>query len=148
MDGRLSAALLAALLGSSAGCAGSGQTVTAAPPGPPSGAVTAPVGMTPAGTQSIDARALRAQRTATGFTLTGEAEVGDACRAARFDISPGNVSPPQFDLTQYTPADKSGLACATVLTWTAAQPLDVAAAAGQTTVTVHTQTQTYVVPIT
>jgi hypothetical protein len=109
--------------------------------------VTIPIVTTPAGTLGIDGRSLKAQRTATGFTLSGEAEVNDACQAARFDISPGNVSPPQFDLTQFTPTDKSGVACASVLTWTPAQPRDVAAPSGQTTVTVHTQTQTYVVTI-
>jgi hypothetical protein len=102
----------------------------------------------PMGRLAIDARGLRARRTATGFTLSGQAFVSDACQAARFDFFPGNIYPPQFNLNQFRPPATMGMMCIQRLQWVTATPRAVRAAKGQKTVTVHTQKRpSIVVPI-
>lgn len=102
----------------------------------------------PMGTLAIDARGLRARRTTTGFTLSGQALVKDACQAARFDFFPGNIFPPQFNLNQFRRPGTMGMLCIQRLQWVTATPRAVRAAKGQKTVTVHTQKRpSIVVPI-
>jgi hypothetical protein len=125
----------------SAPAAGGAITNTA----PPMAMTMAPM---PMGTLAIDARGLRAQRTAPGFTISGQALVKDACQSARFDFFPGNIFPPQFNLNQFRNPKMMGVLCVPRLRWVAAAPRAVRAAKGQKTVTVHTQKRpSIVVPI-
>jgi hypothetical protein len=125
----------------SAPAAGGAITNTA----PPMAMTMAPM---PMGTLAIDARGLRARRTAAGFTLSGQGLVKDACQSARFDFFPGNIFPPQFNLNQFRNPKMMGVMCIARLRWVPAAPRDVRATKGQKTVTVHTQKRpSIVVPI-
>jgi hypothetical protein len=70
-----------------------------------------------------------ARRTKTGYTLTGQALVNDACQAARFDRFLGDVFPPQFDLTQFRRPGTQGMFCIQRLTWVTPTPKVVTSAA-------------------
>ena len=94
-----------------------------------------------------DARALRAKRTATGYALTGQALVNDACQAARFDPSLLTIFPPQFNLVQFRRPGTMGLLCAMRLTWVTATPRTVTSQHPPAYITVRTQARTYRVPI-
>jgi hypothetical protein len=94
-----------------------------------------------------DARALRGKRTATGYTLTGQALVNDACQAARFDPSLLTIFPPQFNLVQFRRPGTMGLLCAMRLTWVTATPRAVTSQHPPAYITVRTQARTYRVPI-
>ena len=101
----------------------------------------------PAGQLALDARSLRARRTPTGYTLTGQALVKDACQAARFDQFLGNIFPPLFNLNQFRRPGTMGMMCIQRLTWVTAQPKAVTSAAPPRYVTVHTQKASVRVPV-
>jgi hypothetical protein len=101
----------------------------------------------PAAALALDARYLRGRRTPTGYTLSGQALVKDACTAARFDRLLGNVFPPQFNLNQFRRPGTLGLLCIPRLTWVAATPKRVVSAAPPRYVTVRTQKGFTRVPI-
>jgi hypothetical protein len=94
-----------------------------------------------------DARGLRAKRTATGYTLTGQAQVNDACQAARFDPSLLTIFPPQFNLVQFRRPGTMGLLCAMHITWVTATPRAVTSQHPPAYITVRTQARTYRIPI-
>ncbi|MBV8371126.1 MAG: hypothetical protein JO036_19600 [Candidatus Eremiobacteraeota bacterium] len=96
---------------------------------------------------ALDARALRARRTPTGYTLTGQALVRDACTAARFDRVLGTIFPPQFNLDQFRRPGTLGLLCIQRLTWVTAAPKSVVSAAPPHWVTVRTQKGFLRVPV-
>ncbi|MBV8299066.1 MAG: hypothetical protein JO083_05940 [Candidatus Eremiobacteraeota bacterium] len=96
---------------------------------------------------ALDARALRVRRTATGYTLTGQALVRDACTAARFDRVLGTIFPPQFNLDQFRRPGTLGLLCIQRLTWVTAAPKSVVSAAPPHWVTVRTQKGFLRVPV-
>jgi hypothetical protein len=120
---------------------------------PVAGATKAPGGMmTPApggamggttpgvlGVLALDARSLHARRTRTGYTLTGEALVNDACQAARFDPSLLTIFPPQFNLDQFRRPDRRGMLCIQRLMWVTAQPRVVTSTKPPAYVTVRTK---------
>jgi len=147
----------AAVLISTAGA--SAQTTTAPTSMPVVGPTTAPMSqpsgpaamktmpLPATGPLALDARYLKGTRTATGYRLTGQAEVKDACTAARFSQFLGNIFPPQFNLVQYRRPGTQGLLCAPRLTWVTAQPLNVTSAAPPRYVTVRTQKGVPRVPI-
>ena len=114
-------------------------------PSGPAGMKTMP--LAPGGPLALDARYLRGTRTATGYRLTGQAQVKDACTAARFSQFLGNIFPPQFNLVQYRRPGTLGLLCIMHLTWVTAQPLNVTSAAPPRYVTVRTQKGFTRVPI-
>jgi hypothetical protein len=101
----------------------------------------------PAGTPALDARYLRAVRTATGYTITGQALVKDACQAARFDQVLGNIFPPFYNLNQFRRPGILGISCIQRLTWVTVAPKSVTSAAPPRWITVHTQKGTVRVPI-
>ena len=101
----------------------------------------------PAASLALDARGLRARRTATGYTLTGQALVRDACTAARFDRLLGNIFPPQFNLNQFRRPGTLGLLCIQRLTWVNATPKSVVSAAPPRYVSVRTQKGVTRVPV-
>jgi hypothetical protein len=94
----------------------------------------------------IDARFVRARRTATGYTLTGQALVKDACTSARFDQYKGNVFPPLFNLDQDRRPGTFGLLCVARRTWVTAMPKVVSSSAPPHWISVHTQKGTSRVP--
>ncbi|MDP9106033.1 MAG: hypothetical protein M3N49_08865 [Candidatus Eremiobacteraeota bacterium] len=120
---------------------------------PVAGATSAPGGAmggtTPdvPGVLALDARALHARRTRTGYTLAGEALVNDACQAARFDPSLLTIFPPQFNLDQFRRPDRRGMLCIQRLIWVVAQPRSVASAYPPAYVTVRTKKRVIRVPI-
>jgi hypothetical protein len=99
------------------------------------------------GSLALDARYLRGTRTGTGYRIAAQAQVKDACIAARFSQFLGNIFPPQFNLIQYRRPGTLGLLCAQHLTWVTAQPLDVTSAAPARYVTVRTAKGITRVPI-
>jgi hypothetical protein len=109
---------------------------TAAPPA--AGAIRTMIPM-PAGTLALDARYVRARRSAGGYVLSGQALVKDACQSARFTRVLGNIFPPQFDVVQYRRPGTLGLLCIQRLTWVTAQPLNVTSAAPPRYVSVHSR---------
>ena len=165
MKVRLGAALACAAVLISAGAAPAQTTMapTAVPVVGPTASATKAPGMTPdatpapggammtmpmpAGTLAIDARGLTARRTATGFTLGGQAEVKDGCQGARFDFFPGRIFPPQYNLDQFRRPGTMGMMCIQKVMWVPAAPRAVVASKTQRTVTVHTQKRAYAVPI-
>jgi hypothetical protein len=170
MQIRLIAALAsAAVLIAAAGTAGvSAQTTMAPTAGPVVGPSTAPSTMPPApmstsmpmtkpggamapmpmqAALALDARYLRGHRTATGYTLTGQALVKDACTAARFDQFLGNIFPPLYNLNQFRRPGTMGLLCIQRLTWVTAVPKVVTSAAPPRYVNVRTKKGTTRVPI-
>jgi hypothetical protein len=119
----------------------SAQTTMAPTPGPVVGPSAAPSTTShPASLgAALDARSLRARRTKTGYTLTGQALVNDACRAARFDRFLGDVFPPQFNLNQFRRPGTRGLFCVQRLTWVTATPETVTSTASPPYATVRTK---------
>ena len=165
---RFAAALAGAAVLIASGVVGaSAQTTMAPTPASPVGPTTAPSTMatyTPMSTTvpatkpgpalrpptlslALDARYLRARRTATGYTLTGQALVRDACTAARFDRLLGNIFPPLFNLDQFRRPGTMGLLCIQRLTWVNATPQTVVSAAPPRWVTVRTQKGSQRVPV-
>ncbi|HEY0395212.1 MAG TPA: hypothetical protein VGD01_12020 [Candidatus Elarobacter sp.] len=119
-------------------------TATMHPPQKP-GSLTMPL---PAGGPlALDARYLRGTRTASGYRLTGQAEVNDACMAARFSQFLGNIFPPQFNVVQYRRPDRMGMLCIQRLAWVTVPPLNVTSAAPPRYVTIRTQKGYTRVPI-
>lgn len=96
---------------------------------------------------ALDARYLRARRTASGYTLSGQALVKDACQAAHFDRVMGNIFPPAFTLGQSRRPGTMGLMCIQRLTWVTVSSLAVASQYPPKYVTVQTQKHTYRVSI-
>ncbi len=99
------------------------------------------------GVLAIDARSLHARRTRSGYTLTGQALVKDACQAARFDPSLLTIYPPQFNLDQFRSPSKMGMMCVQRLIWVTAQPRNVVSMKPPPYVTVRTQKRVIRVPI-
>ncbi len=159
----VSAAALTAALGAASVSAQTTMAPTAGPVVGPSSApspsnpplktmapMTKPGGAmmpSPAGTLALDARYLRAHRTRTGYTLTGQALVKDACQAARFDRFLGNIFPPQFDLNQFRRTGTMNLLCIQRLTWVTAAPRAVTSSAPPRFVTVRTAKGSVRVPV-
>jgi hypothetical protein len=140
---RFAAALAsAAILVAAAGSGVAAQTTMAPTVAPVVGPTAAP-----AGQLALDARSLRAHRTMTGYTLTGQALVKDACQAARFDQFLGNIFPPLFNLNQFRRPGTMGMLCVQRLTWVTAQPKAVTSAAPPRYVTVHTLKASVRVPV-
>ena len=116
----------------------------------PNDVMTPAVAPTPGGAMSalvLDARYLRAHRTAAGYTLTGQALVKDACQTARFDPSLLTIFPPQFNLDQLRRPGTMGMLCIQRLTWVTAQQRTVTSAHPPAYVTVRTQKGATRVPI-
>jgi len=99
------------------------------------------------GVLALDARSLHARRTRTGYTLTGEALVNDACQAARFDPSLLTIFPPQFNLDQFRRPDRRGMMCIQRLIWVTAQPRVVTSTKPPAYITVRTKKRVIRVPI-
>ena len=99
------------------------------------------------GPLALNARNLRARRTATGYVLTGQAQVIDACQAARFDPSMLTIYPPQYDLHQFRAPGKMGMLCIQRLMWIAATPRTVPSTKPPAYITVRTQKGATRVPI-
>jgi hypothetical protein len=119
-----------------------GGMMTPAPGGAMGGTAPGVLGML-----AIDARSLHARRTRTGYTLTGQAQVKDACQAARFDPSLLTIYPPQFNLDQFRSPSKMGMMCVQRLIWVTAQPRVVTSSKPPAYVTVRTQKRVIHVPI-
>jgi len=120
---------------------------TMAPMPPAGGSAGYPIPV-PRSALALDARALRGTRTATGYRLTGQAEVRDACTAAKFQRLLGNIFPPFFNVVQYRRPGTMGLLCIQRLTWVTIAPLNVTSAAPpHLGVSVHTAKGTTRVPI-
>jgi hypothetical protein len=98
-------------------------------------------GITPAvlGTLALDARSLRARRTRSGYTLTGQALVNDPCQAARFDPSLLTIYPPQYNLDQFRKPGSMGKLCIQRLAWVTAMPRTVSSMKPPAYVTVRTK---------
>ena len=146
---RLISALASAtfLIGTAHADAASAQM---SPTAPPMQATTGPITAPPAGVigvLALDARQLRARRTAAGYTLTGQAQVKDACQAARFDPSLLTIFPPQFNLVQFRRPGTMAMLCIQRLIWVTAQPRIVTSAKPPAFVTVRTQKGVTRVPI-
>ena len=132
------------------GAAGAAQTTTSPAAAPAIGPTTTPVLLPPVPVGSaiaLAARSLRGSRAATGYRLTGQALVKDACTAARFTQFLGNIFPPFFNVTQYRRPGTGGLLCILRPTWVTIQPLTVTSAAPPRYVTVHTQKASTRVPV-
>lgn len=114
---------------------------------PPAGGSTVYPLPVPRSALALDARYLRGTRTATGYRLTGQAEVRDACTAAKFQRLLGNIFPPFFNVVQYRRPGTLGLLCIQRLTWVTIAPLNVTSAAPPRWVSVHTAKGTTRVPI-
>lgn len=120
------------------------SSASAAPIASPSMVKTIPL---PGGTPALDARHLQARRTRSGYMLTGQALVNDACQAARFDRFIGNVYPPLFNLNQFRRPGTMGMLCIQHLMWVSAQARNVISAAPPRYVTVRTKKGATRVPI-
>jgi len=96
---------------------------------------------------ALDGRYLRARRTPTGYTLSGQALAKDACQAARFDRVMGTIFPPEFTLGQFRRPGTLGLLCIQRLTWVTVPPLMVASQYPPNWITVRTQKHSYRVSI-
>jgi hypothetical protein len=101
----------------------------------------------PAMSLALDARSLRGTRTTTGYRLTGQAEVKDACTDAKFQWFLGNIFPPLFSVVQYRRPGTAGLLCIPRLTWVTIVPMNVRSAAPPHYVNVRTAKRTARVPI-
>lgn len=119
---------------------------TMAPMPLPGGSTAHPLPMPPS-TLAFDARYLRGTRTATGYRLTGQAEVRDACTDAKFQRLLGNVFPPFYNVVQYRRPGTLGVLCIQHLVWVPIVPLNVTAPARPRYVNVHTANGTTRVPI-
>jgi len=96
---------------------------------------------------ALDGRNLRARRTASGYTVSGQALVKDACQAARFDRIHGNLFPPQLYLSQVRRPGTMGMMCIQRLTWVTAPALLVPSKALPNSITVQTTKRSYRVPV-
>ena len=119
-----------------------GSAMTPAPGGAMKGTTPGVLGVL-----ALDARGLRARRTATGYVLTGEALVNDPCQAARFDPSLLTIYPPQFNLDQFRRPDRMGFMCIQKLAWVTAPPRTVTSAKPPAYITVRTKAGMTRVPI-
>lgn len=119
-------------------------TGTTAPMTPP---VRTMSPMMPPSTLALDARSLRGTRTVTGYRLTGQALVRDACTAAKFQRLLGNIFPPFYNVVQYRRPGTMGVLCIQHLMWVTIVPLNVTATARPRYVSVHTAKGTTRVPI-
>jgi hypothetical protein len=119
-----------------------GSATTPAPGGAMKGTTPGVLGVL-----ALDARGLRARRTATGYVLTGEALVNDPCQAARFDPSLLTIHPPQFNLDQFRRPDRKGFMCIQKLAWVTAPAWTVTIAKPPAYVTVRTKAGVTRVPI-
>ena len=116
-------------------------------PTAPATAITAhPLPMPPS-TLALDARNLRATRIVTGYQLSGQAEVRDACTAAKFQRLLGNVFPPFYNIVQYRRPGTMGMFCIQRLIWVTIAPLNVTAPSRPRYVNVHTAKGTTRVPV-
>jgi hypothetical protein len=152
-------AALAGVAVFSCGAAGSAQTTMAPAPAPaPSIGPTPPPLLVPPDRRALppgpvgppialNARYLRGSRVANSYRLTGQALVKDACTAARFTQSLGNIFPPFFNVMQYRRPGTAGLLCILRPTWLTVEPLTVKSAAPPRYVTVHTQKGSARVPV-
>ncbi|HEY0382791.1 MAG TPA: hypothetical protein VGC72_11365 [Candidatus Elarobacter sp.] len=170
MNVRLIAALAGAAFFLSATAAVSAQTTMAPTPGPvvgptaapqpipvgsavPTASTNAPTARPPAtmpmpgGPLALGARYLRGTRTISGYRLTGQAQVKDACTAARFAQFLGLIFPPQYNVVQYRRPGTLGLLCAQHLTWVTIAPLNVTSVSPPRYVSVRTQKGLVRVPI-
>jgi hypothetical protein len=111
-----------------------GGMMTPAPHGAMNGTTPGALGML-----ALDARSLRARRTRSGYTLTGQALVNDPCQAARFDPSLLTIYPPQANLDQFRRPDRMGMLCIQKLAWVTATPRMVSSAKPPAYVTVRTK---------
>jgi hypothetical protein len=100
---------------------------------------TAAVPVPAGGPVALDARSLRGTRTASGYRLSGQASVQDACTAARLTRSMGTIFPPFFNVVQYRRPGTLGMFCIQRLMWVTIQPLNVTSAAPPRWVTAHAQ---------
>jgi hypothetical protein len=145
---RLISALASAafLIGTAHVGTASAQTAPTTPPMQMTvGPIASPAGVP--GTLALDARGLRARRTAAGYTLSGQALVKDACQAARFDPSLLTIFPPQLNLVQFRRPGTMGMLCIMRVIWVTAQPRTVTSAHPPAYVTVRTQKGVTRVPI-
>jgi hypothetical protein len=94
-----------------------------------------------------NARTLAAHRTATGYVLSGQAQVSDGCQAARFDAVGKAASPSAFTLVQYRDPRDVGVMCTMLVHWVTATPRTVTTAKPPASVTVRTATGTNRVPV-
>jgi hypothetical protein len=101
----------------------------------------------PAMSLALDARALLGTRTRTGYRLTGQAEVRDACTDAKFQRFLGDIFPPLFSVVQYRRPGTANLLCIQRLTWVTIVPMNVRSAAPPRYVNVRTAKGTTRVPI-
>jgi len=115
------------------------------PAAAPGGAMNGTAGVL--GTLALAARSLRARRTSGGYTLTGQAQVTDACQLARFDPSLLTIYPPQYNLVQFRDPKKKALLCAPHLMWITAIPRRVSSMKPPGYVTVRTRKGAKRVPI-
>jgi hypothetical protein len=117
---------------------------TMAPRPLPSGG-TAPGGMGPnlnpntiPGSPALNARSLAARRTATGYVLSGQAQVKDGCQAARFDGVSQGAGASSFTLVQYRNPRNVGVMCTQLVRWVTAAPRTVTTAKPPSSITVRT----------
>lgn len=101
----------------------------------------------PPGSFALAARGLKAARTATGYVVSGQAEVKDGCQAARFASSTLTIYPPQLNLVQYRRSTSMGVMCTQMVRWVAARSLPVTSAKPPPFVTVRTAAGVTRVPI-
>lgn len=92
-------------------------------------------------------RALAAHRTATGYVLSGQAQVSDGCQAARFDPVGRAASPSAFTIVQYRDPRNVGVMCTMLVHWVTASPRTVTTAKPPASVTVRTAAGTQRVPV-
>lgn len=88
-------------------------------PGGTSGGLTGP-GSNPStvpGSPALNARLVVAHRTATGYVLSGQAQVKDGCQAARFDATGQAPSRSAFTLVQYRNPANRGVMCTQMVRW-------------------------------
>jgi hypothetical protein len=127
-------------------------------PRPLSSGGTAPGGTPPGGTgPNLDpntapgrpvtnVRALAAHRTATGYVLSGQAQVSDGCQAARFDAVGQAAGPSAFAIVQYRNPRNAGMMCTQMVRWVSASRT-VTSAKPPASVTVRTAAGTQRVPV-
>lgn len=94
---------------------------------------------------ALDGASLKASKTASGFSLSGQADVSDPCHAARFVLS--SMRPLRYDLVQFRRLDKIGVMCIMRTAWVTAAPLAVATVRTPAAVIVRTQKTSYSIVI-
>jgi hypothetical protein len=98
-------------------------------------------------TLALDARSLRGARTRSGYGLSGQALVKDACTAARFSPSGLTIFPPQYNIVQYRQPSAMGMMCMPRAVWVTIAPLTVTSAYPPSYVTARTRKGITRVPI-